>query len=202
MENFITLSVSMKNDKMGPIPSVSLPAVVTCRKDTPCKKDCYARRMSAYRANVRDSYARNLELYRTAPDSFFAQLRAALFNCRFFRLHVSGDFVDPVYFARCVETVASVPGCTVLAFTKQFEIVNDFVKNGGAIPENFKIIFSGWNGWKCENPYNFPTSEVIFPGAEILDSWKICGGNCFECACRGVGCWELKTGETIAFYKH
>lgn len=51
-------------------------------------------------------------------------------------------------------------------------------------------------------PHGVPTAAVIFKGEEPRDGWKVCGGNCTECACRGVGCWELKPGETIAFYEH
>ena len=195
------LNVSKGNVKMGAIPSVSLPPVISCRKNAPCVKDCYARRMQRYK-EVKNAYAENLDLYTNNPDSFFCQLKAALFPVRFFRLHVAGDFIDAEYFRRCCETVAAVPTCQVLAFTKQYEIVNDYIAAGGTIPENFKIIFSTWGSWQPENPYNFPESAVIFPDTDTPDDWKICGGNCFECACRGCGCWEIKTGETIAFYKH
>lgn len=58
------------------------------------------------------------------------------------------------------------------------------------------------HGWTVPNPHNLPTSAVIFKGTEPRDGWKVCGGNCAECACRGCGCWELKKGETIAFYQH
>jgi hypothetical protein len=117
-------------------------------------------------------------------------------------LHVSGDFPDADYFKRCVEIAKNNPSSIMLAFTKQYEIVNDFIRDGGVIPENFKVIYSNWGDWKPENPYNMPESNVIFKGDAIPDAWKICGGNCAECACRGVGCWELNKGETIAFYKH
>lgn len=196
------LHVSNGNSKMGAIPSVSLPPVITCRPGAPCVKDCYACKLCRLYKNVKASYNENLALYRTDPASFFNQLDDALKTSAFFRLHVSGDFPDGAYFSRIVETVRKNKHCTVLAFTKQFEIVNDYIKNGGRIPKNFKIIFSTWDGWTPANPYNMPESAVIFKHTAVPDTWKICGGNCTECACRGVGCWELKRGETIAFYKH
>lgn len=196
------LHVSNGNSKMGAIPSVSLPPVITCRPGAPCVKDCYACKLCRLYKNVKASYNENLALYRADPDSYFNQLNAALKTSAFFRLHVSGDFPDGEYFSRIVETVRKNKHCTVLAFTKQFEIVNDYIKNGGRIPKNFKIIYSTWDGWTPVNPYKMPESAVIFKHTTIPDTWKICGGNCTECACRGVGCWELKRGETIAFYKH
>lgn len=121
---------------------------------------------------------------------------------RFFRWHVSGDIVDIDYLRHMVKIAEELPHTMFLAFTKQYDIVNQFVAEGGSIPNNLKIIFSAWKGFPMNNPYDFPTSEVIFKDTEIQDSWKICGGNCSTCACRGVGCWELQKGETIAFYKH
>lgn len=50
------------------------------------------------------------------------------------------------------------------------------------------------------------TKEKVWSGCvrkvANRENWKICGGNCTECASCGIGCWELKPGETIAFYQH
>lgn len=200
--NDCKISISTDNRKMGAIQSVSLPPVKTCRAGAPCIKDCYACKMCRIYKNVKESYERNLSILENCPDAFFVQLDAALKVNRFFRIHVSGDFKDAAYFARCAEIVKNNPDCKVLAFTKQYEIVNAWIDENGPLPENFKVIFSGWGDWKCENPYNLPETNVIFKDTIVPDNWKICGGNCFECACRGCGCWELKNGETIAFYKH
>ena len=89
----------------------------------------------------------------------------------------------------------------ILEVAKQYNFVNNFLQYA-AIPDNLKIIFSAWPGMPMENPHNLPVANVIFKGQEPADNWKICGGNCSECACRGVGCWELKKGENIAFYEH
>lgn len=199
---FEMITISKGNTKTGAIPSVSLPAIVTCRKDAPCKKDCYACKYCRRRSNVKKSYEKNYRIYRETPDLYFMQLSYAMKMTKYFRMHVSGDIPTADYFARLVDVVRENDHCTVLMFTKQFEIVNAYIANGGTIPDNFKIIFSGWGAWHCVNPYNFPETNVIFRDTIIPDNWKICGGNCQTCACRGVGCWELKKGETIAFYKH
>lgn len=196
------ISISRGNAKMGAIPSVSLPACVTCNPDAPCFKKCYARRLAARRATVRDAYAKNLEIYENEPHTYFIQIQAAATVTRFFRYHVSGDIPNKLYLLLMITTANKCPGCNFLAFTKQYNIVNDYLNGGGVIPQNLKIIFSNWGAWKCENPYNLPTCEIILKGDAPADDWKICGGNCTDCACRGVGCWELKNGETIAIYEH
>ena len=198
----MNVSISKGNSKMGAIPSVSLPACVTCNPGAPCFGKCYARRMSARRATVRDAYARNFEILNNTPCAYWQQVKAAASVTRFFRYHVSGDIPNGHYFKMMVKTACDLPNTIFLAFTKQYHAVNDYLNDGGAIPPNLKIIFSNWGAWKCENPHGLPECEIILKGSEPAPGWKICGGNCTACACAGIGCWELKNGETIAIYEH
>lgn len=199
-----TVSISRGNIKMGAIPSVSLPACTTCNPNAPCFKKCYALRMARRRQSVADAYARNLSILNSDPGAYWLQVKTAAITTRFFRYHVSGDIPNIEYFAQMVQTAHDLPGTTFLAFTKQYKIVNQYIDafGGGTIPENLKILFSNWGAWKCENPHGLPVCEIVLKGSEPAPDWKICGGNCTECACRGVGCWELKNGETIAIFEH
>ena len=121
---------------------------------------------------------------------------------RYFRFHVSGDIPNMDYFHNMVSLARDLTNTSFLVFTKQYHIINSFLNAGGVIPQNLKVIRSNWGAWKCENPHGLPVCEVIFKGDKVKDQWKVCGGNCTECACRGVGCWEVKNNETIAIYKH
>ena len=143
-----SLSVSAGNTKMGVIPSVSLPPVTTCRADAPCKKECYACKLCRLRSTVRNAYERNLDLYRQNPDQYFLELSAYMTISSFFRMHVSGDIPDPEYFTRLVKAARKNKRCSILIFTKQYEIVNDYITGGGRIPNNLKIIFSDWGEWR------------------------------------------------------
>lgn len=203
------VSISRGNRKMGAIPSVSLPPVTTCAAGCPCAKKCYAVKMCRIYKNVKASYENNLEILYSNPELYWQQVRAAVKMSRYFRFHVSGDIVDDLYFLDMVYTAQENPHCEILAFTKQYDIVNRYIDtHPGGLPENLHIIFSLWDpAWnaRVKNPHNLPVSAVIFKNcyqgyADNFD--KICGGNCFECACQGVGCWTLQKGETIAFYEH
>ena len=196
------ISISKGNMKLGAIPSVSLPACVTCNPDAPCFNKCYARRIEYRYKQSRAAYQRNLDILNDSPYTYWLQVKAAASMVRYFRYHVSGDIPNGHYFKMMVKTAHDLPNTTFLAFTKQYNTVNDYLTDGGTIPENLKIIFSNWGSWKCENPYNLPTCEIILKGNEPAPNWKICGGNCTACACAGIGCWELKNGETIAIYEH
>ena len=138
------------------------------------------------------------------PNQYWYQIDQALKVSRFFRFHVSGDIPTYQYFCMMVKSAWENPHCEILAFTKQYTIVNDYITEYLPLPfpSNLHIMFSEWGNQKPTNPYNLPTAAVIFKDTEPNENWKICGGNCAECACRGVGCWELKNGETIAFYEH
>ena len=152
---------------------------------------------------MKDAYERNYELLLSDPELVFSQLKAHLFTVRFFRFHVSGDFYSYEYFSRVMELAKECNWVKFLAFTKQYEIVNRYIEEGNEIPENFRILFSGWSpDWIIPNPYNFPVAQIIFKKQEVKPEWNICGGNCTECNCRGVGCWNLKKGETVYLPEH
>ena len=196
------VSISKGNSKMGFIPSVSLPPITTCAAGCKCAKKCYAAKLCKLRPNVRKAYQGNLDALLEDEENYWYQVNHAVRMSKYFRFHVSGDIVDYHYFESMVLTAEQNPGTTILAFTKQYEIVNHAIDSGVNIPDNLKIIFSNWGSWKCENPHNLPVCEIILKGTAPADNWKICGGNCTECACAGIGCWELKNGETIAIYEH
>ena len=196
------VSISTGNRKMGAIPSVSLPPIVTCKNCSTCSQECYAAKLCRIYKSVREAYERNLKILQADRDTYFMQVKAAAMVNRYFRFHVSGDIVDLDYLDRMVKLARELKGTTFLAFTKNYEDVNQYFKDHKK-PANLKLIFSlPFTGARIDNPHNLPTAAVILKGQEPEESWKICGGNCTECACRGVGCWELKKGETIAFYEH
>ena len=200
-----TVSISTGNRKMGAIPSVSLPPVTTCAPGVPCAKKCYACKMCRIYPTVRAAYERNMRILRADPEQYFHQIDSYLKSVRFFRWHVSGDIPSAEYFENMVKCAINNPHCEQLAFTKQYDIVNDWIAEHGNLPKNLHVIFSLWDeNWntRVSNPHNLPCSAVIFRGQSADEYSNVCGGNCFECDCRGVGCWAMTSGETIAFYEH
>ena len=96
------LSISQGNSKMGSIPSISLPSVITCRKCA-CQDKCYARKIERLRPSVAKAYKRNLEVLKRNPDVYWREVEAAIMMSRYFRFHVSGDMPDEQYFRKMVE---------------------------------------------------------------------------------------------------
>ena len=103
------LSISPGNMKLGVIPSVSLPACITCNPDAPCFKKCYAARITRRYKQSRDAYARNLEILNTDPGAYWLQIKAAAMVTRFFRYHVSGDIPNALYLINMVQLARELP---------------------------------------------------------------------------------------------
>ena len=194
------VSISRGNSKMGDVPSVSLVPYFTCPAGVHCAGACYAAKLANFRPSVLAAWARNTVLALEYPAIFWAQVRGALAMTRFFRFHVSGDIPNVEYYNELLGAARDNSHCSILVFTENRALVN----NGGEIPENLKIRFSGaFLGIPAdENPRNIPETRIINEKFLPADNWKICPGNCFNCACRGTGCWTLQPGETIAFRQH
>lgn len=192
------VKISQKNTKMGKVPSISLAPIVTCREDAPCKKDCYA--MKAYRMYkaTKNAYDHNTFLYKDNPKEFEESLVSQLKNDGLFRFHVAGDIIDDSYFSMMVRVANAKPNVKFLAFTKKYEIINEYT---GDIPSNLSIVFSGWKGLVFTNPKQLPTAWFKDPkdlDERIPERAIICSGKCDECKV----CWNLKNNESVVFEKH
>ena len=200
----MNIKISTGNSKMGSIPSVSLPAGLTCRDDCECSKKCYAKRLERMRPSVMSAYQHNYNVLKNEPNTYWREIEASIMMSRFFRFHVSGDIVDDSYLAHMIGIASRNPHCEMLCFTKKYDLINKHLKSGGAIPANLHIIFSGWRGLTMSNPYLLPEAHVRYRDGSTTarDDALICKGNCTDCALTNEGCWTLKSGEQVIFYEH
>lgn len=202
------VSISKGNSKMGSIPSVSLPAVKTCRHDCECVDKCYAFKLERFRKTVHNAYENNYDILKTQPNTYWREVEASIMTSRFFRFHVSGDIPDGEYFSRMIEIAERNPHCEVLCFTKRFDIVNhkldEMVLAGKFLPANMHVVFSGWRGLEIDNPYDLPEAHVLFRDGVTTarPDAHACEGNCTECAVTTSGCWTLGRGEQVVFKEH
>ena len=147
-------SFSEGNHKMGRVGSFSVMPGITCAHCEECYKDCYSRKMIAYRKTVRQAYEDNTKalMIDHRYDEFVKA--ACMFidynEYKLFRLNVSGDFFSFDYLNACCEIAKRNPDVKFLAFTKQYEIVGEALELG-LIPSNFNIVFSAWNTLIPEN---------------------------------------------------
>ena len=199
--------ISTGNDKMGAIPSFSLPSGVTCSALAckTCHKDCYARYMELRFKTVRQSYAwnydmvtKNMEKCHEWLNWWFDSPNAP----RLFRIHVSGDFFSLEYWWMWLHIAKKHPGTKFMAFTKQFDVVIVSAIMGN-IPDNLVLIASAWPGvdlpeWverRLPIAYMQDGTETRIP-----ENAHHCNGDCSgECS---AYCWTMKPGDAVYFDKH
>ena len=200
----LKVRISKDNSKMGSVASVSLLPFLTCPtccKHT-CGKDCYAAKIANLYPTVLKSYAINTAIAINNPAEYWKQVNQAMKGFRFFRFHVAGDILNRAYFAEMIKAAQANPHTEILVFTKKYDIVNNWIDNNGDLPENLHILFSGWENLDPVNPHNLPETNVLPKNAtenDLARNQVFCGGNCFECACRGVGCWQAKKVSVSCF---
>lgn len=203
------ITISTANTKLGhQIPTVNLPAIKTCRHDAPCAQgNCYATKGRWLYPNVQQSLINNLARYIIDSKAYFDDiikfLNGGLVSYKYFRWHSSGDIVNDEYFLGMVKVAKKCKRTKFLCFTKKFEIVNDYLRSGGKIPKNLKVVFSAWDKtFTFDNPYNLSVAYVSFrrkeKNPEIPDGIMECVGTCDKC----VGCWGLKDGCNVLFHEH
>lgn len=196
-------SFSEGNSKMGRVLSFSVSPIVTCNPEAPCFKDCYAVKLVRIRKNVREAYANNTQAlmvdhrYNEFINAFCTAIDYGEFHL--VRFNVSGDMFNYEYLNACCEVAKRNPEVKFLAFTKQYEVCNEAIKNG-IVPANFNIVFSAWNEFKPENESSVPVAYFDDGKHKNLvpDYAITCNGDCQHCR----KCFYLKNGEAVKFGKH
>jgi hypothetical protein len=201
------ISMTNSNSKLGKeCLNLAMP-VATCRTDAPCKATCYACKGCQQFANVQAAYFRNLRLYYENPNNFFELVYTKIKSSGLskVRLFDSGDFPDYAFLVNLVDLCNKTPDVRYMAFTKKYELVNEYIGNNGDLPENLNIIFSAWDkNWHVSNPYNLGVAYVSFNDKElnpdIPKNAFVCRGkesSCSECG----ACWNKKL-KAVAFAQH
>lgn len=198
--------LSQGNSKLGRIFNANLPAIVTCIPNAPCAKDCYACKGTFCFPVVKARYAENLAAWEDNHEltklDILSQLKGN--KAGYFRWHASGDIPEMDYLSMMVQIAEERPNIQFLAFTKKFDMINDYIrmmdctKITPAIPSNLNIVFSIWEGLACENVFGLPTATV-YEHRLIQDGRSYpCQLSCVDCKI----CWNLKEGEQVVFHKH
>lgn len=200
--------ISMKSKKLGGIPSVSLPPMLSCAKGVPCAKLCYARKGNFTYKNVTQSHMNNYVAYNENQKDYFEEIHRKLNNgvviYKYFRWHMAGDILDMQYLYGMIELANKNKKTKFLAFTKKFDLVNMYLSvSGKKLPKNLTIVFSAWDcNFKVDNPFNMPIAYVDFKDnsltPEIPHNAKKCSGDCSTCRI----CWNLKSNECTKFVQH
>lgn len=197
---------SMGNRKMGRVMSFSLPPIITCHPNAPCKDgDCYAIKMQRIYPTVKDSWKKNYELITSDEcwgDIFVDDTVAAIRKKQpaIFRWHVSGDIFSSWYLDDMRLIAEKCKDVQFWAFTKQFNILERYDRK--MIPKNLNIILSIW-------PPHLPSDDLMKEygccyfqdkkeSYDVPEDAYVCQGDCEECQV----CTYLVPGDSVVIYKH
>ncbi|MBE6526359.1 MAG: hypothetical protein E7Z63_01115 [Thermoplasmata archaeon] len=196
--------------------------VGTCAKGVPCaectpegKERCYAissvkrRTLESSRSLVDNTEVLRAGLY----DQWIAFMVRNSYGFGAIRFNTYGDFESVDYLKASVEVARQV-GIPCLAFTKQFDVLEQYLEMYGydSIPQNYTILLSTWEGMEIDNRLSrmFPQT-VYVRDINTIDDWsKVCAGNCDSCGfCIGRPAGDrvylidhaVKAGM-VAKYKH
>lgn len=200
MQENLKVKVSLGNTKIGATPNISQPAGLSCAPGVACLHEgCYAVNTSRRYPNARDAWQYNFDLANEDIYQFADSLNEWLKKKRppYFRFHVSGDFIDQIYYEALREVTIYNPDTKFLAFTKQFTL--NFRQND---PDNFKIVWSMWPSMPL------PTGYKLWPKSWLWEDprrpkdlpYIFCPGNCETCS---YCCWEkIDVDLPVVFSKH
>jgi hypothetical protein len=185
------------NIKLGKIPNVSLPPIVSCQPGIPCAKTgaWYALKYQG-RFSVQRARRHNWNKYKKRINAYFSDINRYLDRTqrKYFRWHPDGDIPSENYFDRMVETANDFPGINFLAFTKNYRL--DITK----CPDNLSLVFSAWPGLDIPDKI----SKERFAWVKEIDS-RIprkhfeCLKHCDSC----YKCWDLRgINKDVVFSKH
>ena len=126
-------SIPAGNDK--------LTGKITCPFAGKCLFDCYAKKGMYRFSNVERALSKRYEA--SKEENFVQRITSELAKVKpgkqiYIRIHDSGDFYSPAYFAKWLEIARLNPGVRFYAYTKS----HSFIRGKFAIPENFDLIFS------------------------------------------------------------
>ncbi len=123
------INISLKNTKLGKIPSFSLSAIESCPgKTTWCENKCYADKVERIYKNAEIAYRYNLLQARTNKD-FVLLMNTELSKLskkgiKKFRWHVSGDFFSVKYIYDWINIVKANPEIVFYGYTRTWSISN------------------------------------------------------------------------------
>ena len=201
------ISMSNNNSKTGKACLNLAFPLCTCREDAPCKATCYAGKGCQQMAVVQGAYYRNLRLYYEDPDNFFEQIYckikfSGLPKVRWFD---SGDIADAEFFERMIDVCKKTPNVSHMAFTKKYEIVNEYIDKNGKLPDNLNVLFSAWDKlWEVPNPHGFGIAYIDFNDKRLNPEFP---KNAFRCpgrdsTCSACGVCFSKKVKAVVFKQH
>ena len=162
----IVLHVSKGNVKIGKCLNVSNAPLITCNNCKECQYYCYDVKACLQYSNVLTARVENTALLIKDMDKYFCQLWSIMAKRRknkFLRFHVSGDIINYKHMQKIIDTARLFPDFKIWTYTKNYRIVNQWLKeNGGKkqFQKIYQLCFQNGKACQCIIPIKCPFSLV------------------------------------------
>ena len=198
----IKVHIAKGNRKVGRVWNVSNMPRVCCGNCSTCEHYCYDIKACIQYKNVMTARAENTALAQDDPVEYFTQIVNRLtprIKRKYFRWHVGGEILNKEYFT-CMCLVASArPDWKFWTYTKMHDLVNQYIAEGGYIPDNLTVLYSKDRNAVVPNPYGMPEAYTVIDGDTEDGHGFKCPGNCEVCIDLERGC---PFGESVYFLEH
>jgi hypothetical protein len=173
---------------------------------------CYACKGNYQFSNVQDSLENRYQSldHPLWVEAMTVLVRSTTKKVPFFRWHDSGDLQSVKHLANIVAVANATPNVKHWLPTREYKIVEDFMKAGGILPENLVVRMSAHMVNTKAPDYGLPTSTVhadsqagpfkvlnsIPAGSHACPAPKQ-GNQCRDCR----ACWD-STVPNVSYHKH
>lgn len=198
------------NEKTGNIPCYSLLPILDCSHNCEqCKRNCYDVRHDVIKKECLMYRAINSAIHEADPVRYWTEIETDVKRNEFagVRFNEGGDFTQ--FDFKCLHEMGKRCSKTdFLAFTKNYEAVNETIDELGDFADNTHVIMSAWFGTEMNNKHNLPESHVIDGnGGTTVKGNKMvvyCPNNCTNCLMKSrcKSCWNLEKGEAVLLHLH
>lgn len=161
---------------------------------------CYALRGNYMFANVQSCLEKRFEALH--KDTFVPAM-VYLLKCitpTYFRWYDSGDLDSVATLRKLVDIANQLPGTKFWLPTKEYGIVQSFLKEGGIFPSNLNVRLSGYMVDK-QGPIELAKALGVTISEVLKEGWNCPastqGNKCLECR----ACWDKNT-FVVAYKKH
>lgn len=187
---------------------------LSCPLNAPCEKLCYCNAGNLHTETCQKNAARNYQSYEKDPKRFWKAILAQLEKegYPFFRYFEMGD-IDSLRFLNGMNWLAlQAKNVRFVAYTKQYEILLKWLKQGHKLPANLHIYASEWKlaggtTWKADkvkelNSFGIP-SAIYIPTVEAMEEFTAMGKG-HICSCPGCSSCKVCaiSNGNIGFVDH
>lgn len=175
-----------------------------CRNCQYCNGLCYNNKLLNQYKDKCIKELRNLLAYILRREELKKRIKSQIGNCRLFRIHGNGEFHSKESLEFWIEIAKENKGVTFYTYTKSYDIVSDYLKEGNKLPNNFILNISMVDGQQEEIDNKYPLLSdfnkfVIILSKDMNTNKKatVCGGACLQCQ---KGCHVRLKGKNKIIY--